>query len=145
MARAQQLHVNDQIKIPLGEVRFSFARSQGPGGQNVNKVNSKAILRWNPSKSHSLPAAVLERFLRMHKRRMLADGDLMLSSQRFRDQGRNVADCLARLQQLILDATVAPTPRIATKPSRGAKERRLKSKQRQSERKRMRKPPKRDD
>lgn len=145
MPRAQQLRVNDRVTIPLGEVRFSYVRSRGPGGQNVNKVNSKAVLRWNANTSQALPADIRSRFLERYVRRINDEGDLVLTSQRFRDQGRNVADCLAKLQQLILDVAVAPTRRIPTRPSRGVKERRLKNKQAKSQRKQMRRPPRMDD
>src|SRR3954468_24418170 len=87
------LSVTDSLAIPLDEFRFEYARSGGPGGQNVNKVNSKAVLRWKPSESPSLPGPVLERLLRASASRLTRDGELMITSQLTRDQARNVADC----------------------------------------------------
>ncbi len=132
------LNVNQQIAIPLTELNFSFARSGGPGGQNVNKVNTKATLRWAVAVSPSLPEGVRQRFLEKYKRRITTDGELVLSSQRFRDQGRNVADCLDKLRELLLEVATPPKRRKKTKPSRAARERRLQQKSRQSEKKQRR-------
>lgn len=132
------LVVNKRIQIPLREFRFTFARSPGPGGQNVNKVNSKATLRWNVTSTASLPEAVRERFLKTFHGRVNQDGELYLSSSRFRDQGRNVADCLEKLRAMLAEVAVARRPRKKTKPTAGANRRRLDSKRRQSEKKRQR-------
>ncbi|MDA7979530.1 MAG: aminoacyl-tRNA hydrolase [Pirellulales bacterium] len=133
------LSVNDKIQIPLRELTFTFVRSSGPGGQNVNKVNSKAVLRWRVTQTRHLPEDVRERFLKQYARRITSEGDFVLSSQRFRDQGRNVGDCLAKLRDLILTVAVAPKRRKPTKPSRAAKARRLKQKKEQGEKKQRRK------
>ena len=135
------LYVNETISIPDTEFSFSFARSSGPGGQNVNKVNSKAIMQWDASRSVQLPEAVRERFLAAYARRLTKEGILVISSQRYRDQGRNVADCLSKLRDLILSVAIAPTQRRATKPTRGAKQRRLSEKKANSERKQARRRP----
>jgi ribosome-associated protein len=132
------LIVNEQISIPLTELNFSFARSGGPGGQNVNKVNTKATLRWGVADSPSLPEGVRERFLEKYKRRITTEGELVLASQRFRDQGRNVADCLDKLRDLLLEVATPPKRRKKTKPSRAARERRLQQKSRQAEKKQRR-------
>jgi ribosome-associated protein len=95
------LIVNPQLRIPLDEFRFSFARSSGPGGQNVNKVNSKAVLHWPLLASPSLPEDVRARLLAKHRRRLTAAGELLLASQRFRDAGRNVSDCLEKLRAML--------------------------------------------
>ncbi len=139
------LVVNQRIQVPLRELQFTFARSSGPGGQNVNKLNTKATLRWKIVRSDSLPADVQRRFLSKYRRRITSDGDLVITSQRYRDQGRNVADCLSKLRDLIESVATAPKIRKKTKPSKGAKARRLKNKQAQSEKKQRRKPPRRDD
>ncbi len=139
------LRVNRRIEIPLREFKFTFARSSGPGGQNVNKVNTKVTLRWNVRQSPSLPDDVRQRFLERYRRRITTGGELVMYSQRFRDQGRNVADCLEKLRALLLEVANPPKPRKATRPSRGAVQRRLEQKHRQSQRKQSRRPPSRDD
>jgi ribosome-associated protein len=134
------LVVNAQLKIPLREFRFSFARSSGPGGQNVNKLNTKALLRWAVSRSPSLPEPVRRRLLWKHRRRVTSQGDLLVSSQRFRDAGRNVADCLEKLRAMLAEAAVAPKSRRPTRPTRASAQRRLDQKQRLSQKKRQRRP-----
>ncbi len=132
------LVVNHRIQVPLREFRFSFARSPGPGGQNVNKVNSKATLHWNVTGTTSLPEPVRERFLKQFHGRINQEGELFLSSSRFRDQGRNVADCLEKLRGMLAEVAVAQRTRKKTKPSAGSKRRRLDAKRRQSDKKRQR-------
>lgn len=135
------LEVNQRIRIPLREFHFSFSRSSGAGGQNVNKVNTKATLRWQVERSPSLPDDVRARFLERYHRRITHDGELVLTSQRFRDQGRNVADCLGKLRVLLEDVSRAPRARKRTRPTRAAKERRLKQKRVTGQRKQLRRPP----
>jgi ribosome-associated protein len=125
---ARTLVINEQIKIPGKEILLSFARSAGPGGQNVNKVNSKAMLRWNVVASTSLPAAAHARFLKRFATRINQAGELILSSDRYRDQPRNVADCYEKLRQLIVTALTVPRTRKKTRPSRSSVERRLEAK-----------------
>ena len=134
------LIINDRIKIPLREFQFTFSRSSGPGGQNVNKLNTKALLRWPVLKSPSLPEAVRRRLLKQVGRRVTADGDLLITSQRFRDAGRNVADCLEKLRTMLAAAAVAPKRRRPTKPTRGSVQRRLNQKKEQSRKKQQRRP-----
>jgi ribosome-associated protein len=126
------LEVNPHLRVPLGEFDWTFVRSSGPGGQNVNKVASKAVLRWNARASPSVPAAVMARLLHLHRNRFTADGVLVLSSQRFRDQERNRQDCLEKLRTWLQEAATPPRPRKATRPSRGSKERRLQAKKKRS-------------
>jgi ribosome-associated protein len=133
------LVVTDLIQIPDEEFEWSFARSGGPGGQNVNKVASKAILRWKAATSIAAIADPAK--ARMRSRfpsRFTADGDVLIQSERYRDQGRNRNDCLEKLAEMIRTALIAPTPRKATKPSRGAHRRRLADKKRQSRKKQNR-------
>ncbi len=133
------LVINSRLKIPLKEFQFTFSRSSGPGGQNVNKVNTKALLRWAVMTSPSLPETVRKRFLAKYARRVTADGDLLVVSQRFRDAGRNVADCLEKLRAMISEAAAPPPPpRKATKPTRGSVRRRLDSKRKNSQKKQQR-------
>jgi ribosome-associated protein len=126
------LDINDRIRIPDEEFSWSFARSGGPGGQNVNKVASKAVLRWNVTASLSLPADVKARLEQQQRNRITTEGDLLVSSERYRDQERNREDCLEKLRQMVLQASRPPKVRKKTKPSRGAKERRLAAKRRRS-------------
>ncbi|MGV2340062.1 MAG UNVERIFIED_CONTAM: aminoacyl-tRNA hydrolase [Planctomycetaceae bacterium] len=129
------------IVIPETEFTFSYARSGGPGGQNVNKVCSKAILSWDIGASAALPPAVRDRFLKKYARRISKEGVLQITSQRFRDQGRNAAACRARLFELIAEVEAAPVLRKATRPSSGARQRRLADKKQQSARKAFRRKP----
>jgi len=122
-------------ELPLRELQFSFARSSGPGGQNVNKVESKALLRWDVVASRALPAALRARFRARFARRINEEGVFLLTSQRHRERERNVADCLAKLGALLAEVAVPEKPRRPTRPTRGAKERRLAEKRHASRRK----------
>lgn len=126
------LRVGDRIRVEADELRFQFARSAGAGGQNVNKVNSKAILRFAVAASPGLPPDVRERFLRRFARRITLEGDLILTSQRSRDQRRNVEDCLDKLAAMLAQVADAPAPRRPTRPGRGSTERRLREKRTRS-------------
>jgi len=127
------------FEIPDSELEFSFARSEGPGGQNVNKVESKAILRWNVELSDALPEKVKERLILQQKNKITKDGELVISSQRFRDQERNREDCLDKLADMVVKAAHEPKKRVATKPTRAAREARISDKKRRSEVKKGRK------
>ena len=132
------LSVNARIQIPESEFQFTFVRSSGPGGQNVNKVSSKAVLRWNVLESPSLPGDVRERFLAKHRKRLTTEGDLIISSQRYRDQGRNTADALEKLRVMLAEAATRPKTRRPTKPTRSSVTRRIESKQARSRTKQKR-------
>ncbi|MCH2210162.1 MAG: aminoacyl-tRNA hydrolase [Fuerstiella sp.] len=139
------LYVNQSIQIPRTELHFSYTRSSGPGGQNVNKVSTKAVLRWNVRQSPSLPTAVRERFVDRYAARLTKEGHLILQSQKYRDQQRNMEDCLERLKTLILEVASAPVQRRPTRRSRGSTERRLQNKKANSDRKKNRRRPACDD
>src|SRR4051812_49410188 len=110
------LRINHRIAIPLAEFRYEFSRSGGPGGQNVNKVNSKVVLRWNPAASPSLPALVRDRLLHAVANRLTREGELLVSSQLTRDQSRNLADCLGKVRALVLSALEPPKIRRPSRP-----------------------------
>jgi ribosome-associated protein len=129
------MEITAAVHVPDEELQFSYARSSGPGGQNVNKVASKAILHWNVAANVSLPPDVRARLCARYANRITAEGELVLQSQRHRDQGRNIEDCRGKLREMILQALRPPKPRRATRPSRGSKERRLAAKRQQSKRK----------
>jgi ribosome-associated protein len=135
------LIINDRIRIPDNEFQTAFARSGGPGGQNVNKVSSKAFLKWDITNSAALPDDVRQRFLARYGRRVTKEGLLQITSQRYRDQARNVEDCRLKLTEMILSIAVAPVKRKASKPSKGARQRRLNEKHLRSDRKESRRRP----
>jgi ribosome-associated protein len=139
------LVVDDRIRIPLREITFRYVRSSGPGGQNVNKVASKAELRWPVKETASLPDDVRHRFLSRFKNRVTNDGELLLTSDRHRDQERNREDCLERLRGMLAEVARPPKRRRKTRPSRTAVEKRIQSKKIRSGRKATRQKPARDD
>jgi ribosome-associated protein len=132
------LVVISTIKIPLSEFSLSFARSAGPGGQNVNKVNSKAVVRWDVSQSPSLPPEVRHRFIAQNRHRITNEGEFVISSQRYRDQPRNIADCYEKLQALLRTAAVRPVRRKKTKPTASSRRRRVADKRLRSAAKQLR-------
>src|SRR5689334_16447743 len=123
------------IDIPEKELLFEFVRSSGAGGQNVNKVNTKAVLFFNIRDSLSIPPDIKERFLLRWKNRISAKGELVLSSDRFRTQGKNMDDVVEKFGEMIAAVAEAPKKRKKTKPSRGSVERRLKEKKQRSQHK----------
>ncbi len=135
------MEITDALAIPEDELTWTFARSGGPGGQNVNKVASKAVLRWDLAANTSLPADARDRLRSAQRRRVTSAGELVIQGQRFRDQGRNVEDCRERLRQMVLEVLRPPKPRRPTKPSRASKQRRLTAKRQQSQLKAGRRPP----
>lgn len=139
------LVVNRRIRIPLDEFRFTYARSSGPGGQNVNKVNSKVIMHWPVEASPNLPQDVRQRLLATHRNRINKLGELVLHSQRYRDQERNVSDCLKKLSELLLEVATPPKRRVATRPTRSSQRRRVEDKKARGTTKQRRKMPTREE
>jgi ribosome-associated protein len=138
MTSFDPLRINSRIVIPQSELRFSFVRSSGPGGQNVNKVNSKAQLRWSVVRSESLPEDVRIRALARYARRINDRGEIVLTSQRYRDQARNIGDCLTKLREMLAAVAVPAKRRKKTRPPRAANESRLRDKRAKAEKKRSR-------
>lgn len=123
------------FSLPQDELEFTYARSSGKGGQNVNKVNSKAVMKWNPTTSRALPEGARQRFLKKYATRLNVEGELTLMADNHRDQGRNAAECISKLKEMVMSVWVAPKVRKKTKPTFGSKQRRLKGKKEHSEKK----------
>lgn len=135
---SRQLVINSRIVIPASELATAFARSSGPGGQNVNKVNSKAILRWNLRASTAVPDDVKLRFEACFPTRISQAGEVVVSSEAYRDQGRNLADCYDKLRQLVQAATIVPRQRKKSKPTYSSIQDRLANKRHRSQVKKQR-------
>ncbi len=107
----------------------------------MNKLNTKATLRWHVTESASLPNDVRQRFLDRYRNRMTSEGDILVTSQRFRDAGRNAGDCLEKLRKMLAGVAKPPKTRKPTKPTRASERRRLEAKRRQAQKKQLRRPP----
>jgi ribosome-associated protein len=142
---SNHLYVNEELQIPFEEFDISYARSGGPGGQNVNKVSSKAVVRWLVTSTPSLPDPVRHRFIDKYSSRLTSTGELIITSQKFRDQPSNFEDCMEKLRAMIESVIAPPKPRRATKPSKAAKQRRLDGKQEMAQKKQSRRAPRFDD
>ncbi len=130
----RDLVVSERITIPDSEIAVAFARSGGPGGQNVNKVETKVELRWRPAESRALAGAGVDRdwVLAALGPRLTDDGDLVVTSSRGRTQAGNREDALAKLAEIVRGAMAKPKKRTKTKPSRASKKRRVEAKKRRS-------------
>jgi ribosome-associated protein len=128
----------NKIRIPFSEFHFSFSRSSGAGGQNINKVNTKAILYWNIDSSPSCTQGVKDRFRARFRNFILDDGSVQIISQEHRTQKGNVDECIDKLHAMLEEVATPPKVRKATKPKRSAVLKRLSTKKKDSDKKQLR-------
>ena len=130
---ADDLIINDQLTIPAQELEITASRSSGPGGQHVNKTDTRIQVRWNVNESASLNGLQRGRLQRNLATRLTEASDLLLVSDTHRSQRRNREDALQRLAALVREALIPPKPRKKTRPSKASREKRLQEKKQRSQ------------
>nr|MEE4269053.1 alternative ribosome rescue aminoacyl-tRNA hydrolase ArfB [Candidatus Krumholzibacteria bacterium] len=130
---ADDLVINDNLTIPDGELEITASRSSGPGGQHVNKTDTRIQVRWNVRESPVLSDYQRRLLMKNLSPRVTEAGDLLIASDSHRSQKRNRDDALQRLAALLREALIPPKPRKKTRPSRAAKEKRLQEKKQRSQ------------
>lgn len=136
-----KIEINDQISIDESELQLEFVQASGPGGQNVNKVATAVQLRFDAASSPSLPEEVRTRLRRLAGKRMTAEGILIVEASQHRSQERNRQEAIDRLVDLLRQAAKKPRLRRKTKPTAASRRKRLETKRRRGEIKRLRRSP----
>ena len=138
---AAWLKVNSSVSIPFSDMEVSYVLASGPGGQNVNKVHSACVIRLNLRTCRGFRPLQRERVLAKLDSKLTGEGEILIRSQKFRDQNRNREDALEKLSKLLRQALYVPKKRLATKPTRASLEKRIESKKRVGEKKQSRQKP----